>query len=242
MGWVVVAVLGALVGVADIIGRYRDAPWRSLLNWSAALYLGINIAASLFALVLIHAFGWDFGLSGDAAEWMQVLVAGVGAVSFLRSSFYSVRIGDEDVQVGPGNLLKVILDAADRDVDRARAAERALTVNRIMRNVSFTKAQQALPAFCFALVQNLSPEDQQASAAELAALANASMPDEVRARLLGLALINVVGEGVLLEAVSALGDEIRTTPQTAAASAIQPPDADIEVGGIGHPQQVGDHQ
>lgn len=213
MDWVVVGLLGALVGVADIIGRYRDAPWRSLLNWSAALYLAINVVASLFALVLIHAFGWDFGLSGDAAHWTQALVAGVGAVSFLRSSFYSVRIGDEDVQVGPGNLLKVILDAADRDVDRARAGERAFTVNDIMKQVSFAKAQQALPAFCFALVQNLSPEDQQASAAEIAALANASMPDEVRARLLGIALMNVVGEGVLREAVAALGDEIRIVPQ-----------------------------
>lgn len=215
MDWVVVGVLGALVGMADIIGRYRDAPWRSLTSLSALLYVGINVAASIFALVLIQAFGWTFGLSGEAARWTQVLAAGVGAMAVLRSSFYSVRIGEEDVQVGPGNLLKIILDTADRDVDRVRARQRAAIINNVLRDVVFEKAYMALPSYCFALVQNLSDEDQRDAAEEIAALAETAMPDEVRVRLLGLTLMNVVGEGVLREAVTSLGGEIRKSADPA---------------------------
>jgi hypothetical protein len=166
-----------------------------------------------------------------------VLVAGVGAMSFLRSSFYSVRLGETDVQIGPGNLLKTILDAADREVDRKRARERATLVTTVMGPsqdgklgpVSFAKAQLALPALCFALVQNLSEADQEAAAAEIAALANAPMPDEVRARLLGLSLINVVGDGVLVEAVATLGAEIRIVPFPALAPAAAAPPAAAEI-------------
>ena len=97
---------------------------------------------------MIQTFGWTFGVEGDGAElrWTQALVAGFGAMAFLRSAVFVVRAGDQDVGVGPSGFLQVVLNATDRAVDRRRAGARAHEVARAMSGVSFEKAAEALPA------------------------------------------------------------------------------------------------
>jgi hypothetical protein len=58
-------------------------------------------------------------------------------------------------------------------------------------------------------MQNLPPEDQEQLARELNALRAADMTDTVKVLNLGLALMNAVGEAVLVAAVRSLGAEIR---------------------------------
>lgn len=212
LDYLIVGLFGLLVGVAELVSRYRDAPRKALLTPPAFLYAGLNAAASLLALALIHAFDWGFGVdpsSPNGVWWTRVLVAGLGAMAFFRSSLFMVRVGDTDVGVGPGGLLQIVLDATDRAVDRARAEPRALSVSRIMQGVVFEKAFEALPAFCFALMQNVSAEEQQQFARQIDALASSQMDDRVKALNLGLALMNVVGEPVLQAAVETLGDDIK---------------------------------
>jgi hypothetical protein len=78
-----------------------------------------------------------------------------------------------------------------------------------MRGVDYRKAFQSLPPYCLALMQNVSPEDQQALRRALEALDQGTADATVKARLLGLELINVVGMDVLRTAVKSLGDQIR---------------------------------
>ena len=80
-----------------------------------------------------------------------------------------------------------------------------------MSAVDFEKANQALPAYCLTLMQNVPAEEQnamkdQVSKLDVGGQGGGTMP---RARLLGLILIDVVGEDVLRASVEALGDEIR---------------------------------
>jgi hypothetical protein len=103
----------------------------------------------------------------------------------LRSSLFSFRAGDQDVALGPSTVLRVVLDAADREVDRQRATARAVTVDRIMRGVVFDKAQLALPTYCLAILQNLPQEDQDQLARQSTALKDAPMDE--RAKNLSLA-------------------------------------------------------
>jgi hypothetical protein len=81
-----------------------------------------------------------------------------------------------------------------------------------MSNVSFAKADVALPTFCLALMQNLPKEDQDQFGRQLAALRTAQMDDQTKLLALGLAIINTVGEDVLLAAVSSLDSRIRDDP------------------------------
>jgi hypothetical protein len=218
--YVAVALLGVLVGAGELVSRYRDEPTRALLARAgglvpATLYVAINALAALAALKLIHVFGWNFG--GDetraSTRYTQVLVAGFGAMALFRSSLFTLRVGGQDVGVGPSSVLQVVLDAADRAVDRRRARGRSSEVSQTMKNVSFQRASEALPSYCLALMQNLSPEDQAELGTQVRALQSSTMDDQMKALLLGLALLNFVGMDVLESAVTALGDKI-TIEQT----------------------------
>jgi hypothetical protein len=88
-------------------------------------------------------------------------MAGVSAMAFFRTSLFVVRAGDRDVGVGPSGFLQIFLGAADRAVDRQRAAARAEAVAKVMKDVDFDKAKGALPEYCLALMQNVPEEDQQ---------------------------------------------------------------------------------
>jgi len=136
-------------------------------------------------------------------------MAGVSAMAFFRTSLFVVRAGDRDVGVGPSGFLQIFLSAADRAVDRQRAAARSDAVGRVMQGLDYGKAYQSLPPYCLALMQNVSPEDQQQLARALDALNRQAADPGVKARLLGLELINVVGVDVLTTAVRSLGHEIR---------------------------------
>jgi hypothetical protein len=208
--YVAVALIGGLVGLGELVARYRDAPGSALRNAAAGLYVGINAAAALAALGLIHAFDWTFGAEqGEALRWTRVLVAGFGAMALFRSSLFIVRAGEQDVGVGPSGFLQVVLNAADRGVDRLRAGARAGEVSRAMEGVSFDKASEALPSYCLALMQNASEDEKVALANQVRLLRDAHMEDRAKSLALGLALMNVVGRGVLEAAVGTLRDEIR---------------------------------
>jgi hypothetical protein len=66
--WIVVGPLGALVGVGELVSRYRDAPARALASLPAVLYVGLNVVAAVTALALSQLFGWNFGASGAAVS------------------------------------------------------------------------------------------------------------------------------------------------------------------------------
>src|SRR5215217_3979739 len=89
---VLVAAIGAFVGITDIVRRYRDAPQRALATRPALLYVAVNVAASMIALALIWTFNWTFERDSPQAIYVtQILVAGLSAMILFRSSVFSVR-------------------------------------------------------------------------------------------------------------------------------------------------------
>ena len=208
LDWAAVAVLGGVVGASELISRYKDSPGAAIKSWPAIFYIAINSAASLGALGLICANEW-FGPS----RWTQILMAGVSAMAFFRTSLFVVRAGDRDVGVGPSGFLQIFLGAADRAVDRKRAAGRSNAVVEVMKGIDFDKALKALPPYCLTLMQNVPAEDQQVLVRALEALEKRNAEPSVKALLLGLELINVVGVDVLTTAVKSLGDQIRSVPK-----------------------------
>ena len=206
--WAAVAVLGGVVGVSELISRYKDNPGAAIKNWPAAFYIVINSVASIGSLGLIHANGW-FGTS----RWSQIMMAGISAMAFFRTSLFVVRAGDRDVGVGPSGFLQIFLGASDRAVDRKRAAARSDAVAEVMKGLDFDKAIKALPPYCLTLMQNVPAEDQQVLVRALEALEKRDAEPGVKALLLGIELINVVGVDVLTTAVKTLGDQIRSVPK-----------------------------
>jgi hypothetical protein len=204
-----VALMGAGVGVGELVSRYKDRPWSAISGAPGLLYILINAAASAGALGLILTYGWKFGATGDAVVPTRLLLAGFGAMALFRSSLFTVRVGNSDVGVGPSTFLSLTLAACDRGVDRDRAQERAKMAKSLMTNVSYEKADDALPAVALGLMQNLDAADQAALSVQLEKIRqDKDISNQAKALLLGLALATVVGPEVLAQAKQTLGKDI----------------------------------
>jgi len=225
-----VALAGGLVGLAELISRYRDQPLSAVTSGPGFGYIAINASASLGALILIFAFDWKFGASGDAVLATQLLVASFGAMALFRTSLFTVRAGDQDIGIGPSSLLTIILEACDRGVDRVRAKERAWEVARVMIDVSYERAEAPLPAIAVGLMQNLPDSNQAELGVDLERLHKASgLSADAKALLLGLVIADQVGPYVLEAAKLTLGEEIlkpaRRSTKTAPAGDLPSPEA-----------------
>lgn len=186
---VLVLLFGAFAGSGELLSRYRDSPGKAIFSPPGLIYLTINAGVSFLAFVCLRAFQNPVNVAGNLASFgtyfLQATAAGFGAMGLLRTSFFNVHIGDKDVGLGPGVILQVVLDATDREVDRRRAQERSALVQKAMQLVSFSKAHISLPAYCIALMQNLSASDQQKLGNDIDNLAKQSVDDETLALLLG---------------------------------------------------------
>jgi hypothetical protein len=205
------ALFGALVGLAELISRYRDAPTQAVWCVPAGAYLAINAAASAIALAIVQGAGWNFGVvDAQKAAWIQTAVAGFGSMTLFRSSLFVVHVGGQDVGAGPSAFLQVALGAADRAVDRRRAGARAARVQALMQGVNFGKASITLPTYCLALMQNLGMPEQREFRIEVdRVITSSQMDDSTKLLTLGLLLMNVVGEAALSAAIRSLGAAIR---------------------------------
>ena len=203
---------GAMVGACELIGRYRDAPFDAIQNPAALAYVTVNAVAAAVAYAIIVRLDWSFGAAAASKPLVQAAVAGFGAMAFFRSSLFNVMVGDTDVAVGPAILFQILMFATDRAVDRARGQARSDLAADIMRGVSFALAKEALPNYCFELMQNVPLSEQQnfrQAVDAMAAKPASDMRDSVKALNLGLMLMNVVGKSVLATAVRALGERIQ---------------------------------
>jgi hypothetical protein len=201
--------LGMLVAIAELVSRYRDAPREALYTRPALLYLAINGAASALALALSRGFGWTFGAAAGVAHWTQVLVAGLGAMALFRTSLFTVRAGDKDVGVGPATFLQIFRDSADRAVDRLRAQARCRLVGKLMEGIDYGKASAGLTPYCVALMQNAPADELQKTLNAVDLLNGAPIDNAIKARILGLHLMNLVGPDVLTAAVEALRKDLK---------------------------------
>ncbi len=211
MAYWIAGFFGGIVGAAELVSRYKDAPARLFQIASAWLYIFINVAASVGALYVIHVAGWTFGQNGKSLQHLyQVSVAGFGSIAFFRSSLFSVKVGDSTVPVGPNLVLTPFLNAAEQAVGRDQANERIKKVSKVMSGVDYAKAHLALPAECFTASVDVAASDQQTFRSAISVLDGQSEITSVaKANILGLQLMNLVGYTVLEAAVSALDGEIK---------------------------------
>lgn len=206
--YIAVILIGALVGAGEIVSRYKDAPGTALRLTSAWLYVLLNGAAAWLALYISRAMGWTFGgNTTDQQAVFQVLVAGFGAMVFLRSSLFTVRIGETEVGIGPSAMLTALMAAADRNIDRARARSRLQTSTEIMRNFNAQRDYAALITLVCSAMQNATTDESSAITTAATALMTGAMSERHKADALGLILLNLAGEELLRQAVNSMDDK-----------------------------------
>lgn len=209
-GYFVAGGIAGAVAACELISRYRDRPRDLLHAASAWFYLLLNVLAGCAALFSIRSLGWDFGADdGDAGAFVRVLVAGFGSMALFRSSLFNVRLGGEDVPIGPATVTALALDAADRGVDRFQARRRANLVAKVMSGISFDRSREVLPSYTINLLEGLRSDAQRRLAEEVDELDKSStMSERVRVQALGLAVMRASGADVFQTAVKFLHSEI----------------------------------
>jgi hypothetical protein len=115
-----VVILGGLLALTELLGRYTDSPMAALKSPGAFVYVLVNSVASAIALYLILKLAPEI-----TNPIYQTLLAGLGAMAFLRSALFKAKVAEEEVAVGPAILLDTLLKFADAQVDRGRAVDRA---------------------------------------------------------------------------------------------------------------------
>lgn len=206
--YLLAAALGALVGAGEIIARYRDSPGGALATKAAWAYIAVNAVASAATLWLAVLLQIEFKATPETTPWIRALAAGFGAMAILRSSFFTRQEGGAEVRIGPGNLLQSILESADHAVDRAGAERRARQAKQLAEGVVFAKSYEALPVYCFTLMQNLPAADQKFAAESIKKLGESPIADDIKTHLLMIYLVNAVGYDALKSAKESLGDKL----------------------------------
>jgi hypothetical protein len=205
ISYVFVALAGGAVGIAELIARYRDAPFRAIFEPYSFLYQAINALAAVSAFWLITTYGWTFGIDATNPARLhlsQWLVAAFGSMALFRSSFFNFRLGDNDVGIGPSAVLQVVLKAADREVDRLRAEKRSEAVQKAMAGVyRYDQIRTSLATHCMALMQNVSAEEEKSIFQVEMAIGDLQIEERIKILNLGLVLLNIVGADVLEIAV-----------------------------------------
>jgi hypothetical protein len=229
--YVAVVFIGAFIGIGELVSRYKDDPYEAITNRHAVTYTLLNVLASAIALLALKTLNTDVshadmphGEGSASARVGYTLLAGFGAMGVLRSSAFTMRVGKEDIAIGPSALLQVMLSATDRAVDRARARVRAEMMARTMQSLPFEQVEESLPQLAFTMMQNVTEQEKQGFANELTELREKKMDAVAKSICLGLSLSNIVGQGVVDDAVTALRRTLAVAGDPRfAASATAPP-------------------
>lgn len=114
---------GGLVGVTELLSRYRDEPFRTLGRRLGVVYILVNAATSgVVSLMLAH---WKDALFPGVDPLARALLSGFAAMAVLRSKFFTYRTkANEEVSVGFDAVVRIMLTSLDRGVDRAQSSER----------------------------------------------------------------------------------------------------------------------
>lgn len=151
--------IGAAVGGAELLSRYKDSPRRLFAMPSAWFYILGNAGAAAFGLLLLRSFGWTFGATtGDQVRVLQVIVAGASAMLLLRSSLAEVQLDGKPVSAGPALIITSLLDSIERIIDRNQARYRSADVHQVMQGISFELAAKGLTRHVVLLLENPTPE------------------------------------------------------------------------------------
>lgn len=228
--------IGVMVGLAEVLSRYRDAPVLAAKTWAGMSYILFN---GLFALLAMLFVNWVFPLwsaaggttvqvpEGPAGTPLgtlvsQTLLAGLGGMAVLRSSLLTTRIGTKDVEVGPAAIIDIFRNTMDRGIARVRAEERAAHVTTLMGGISFLRSYTPLGNISLTLLQSIDAEERKDVEQQIGALANQTgRTDRDKALELGLILAGSVGFPALKASIAALGDRIANSTERPAFVASQ---------------------
>ena len=122
LGWALASALfGALVGLSEILSRYRDEPVRAATTGAGLSYLLLNAVISLFAFGILRQYAGGILPVIKDDPLMTAIVAGFGSMTIFRSKLFTFRTPDgTEYAIGPAIVLETVLKTIDQKIDRGQ--------------------------------------------------------------------------------------------------------------------------
>jgi hypothetical protein len=195
--WFVVlaAMLGATAGASELISRYRDEPLSAVASRAGMAYVGVNASVSALTYGLLTEYSSSLLPALASDRLLTSVVAGFGSMAVLRSKFFTLRTSSgEDIAVGPDAVVSAFLDAADRGVDRARAARRIALVFEYAQAATHPEKGRDFLEISIAAFQNLNKEQKVAFVQRLNAITASGYPARLQLQAICYELLSLTGE------------------------------------------------
>jgi len=205
-GLILAFLFGALLGMAEIVSRYRDEPIQALVTRYGMLYWFLNGMLGIWAFLIVWRFPAKFSLGFEprSSAFLTAVLAGFGGAAVMRARLVTLKDSSgKDLTIGPDVVIKTLLEVVDLQIDRKRAGERWAFVEthfgdalKVYQNFGgdFKRMADALQAALYSF-QNLSDARRQDLAAVLKDYAERTeIPDIVRLLAVCFVLLTVAGE------------------------------------------------
>src|SRR5262245_16278483 len=211
--------LGVTTAFAEIIGKFNDEPIKSLRTPHAVVYHVVNGLVAVFALYVVL-----LNMAGPPASKLDQLqvgsTAGLGWMMILRSKFFNIKVGNEDVSLGPDQIVKVFFSFMEEAIDRVRAQSRISFVKAKMDNLDYASISPYTRTMLNAR-QLLSDEETKKLNDAINTLETDADAKQLKSYRLGFLLLNAMGE----DFVSKLFEERRVEWLIKAPSVEAQPDS-----------------
>ena len=189
-------VFGLLVGLSEILSRYRDEPLLAASTNFGLAYLSLNGLVSLAAFMLLRRYPTQIFPSLQNDLLLSSIVAGFGAMVVFRSKLFTFRSSDgKDYPIGPAIVLDTVLKTIDSKIDRRRATERQLEVFRSVIGIqNFSDMADYFEA-SLSSFQNLSQDDKSEIKTVIDQYRSLTgWPDTLKCLGLGFAFLTIAGD------------------------------------------------
>lgn len=215
----VALLIGGLVGLAEILSRYRDDPFLAAKTRSGVWYCVLNGVAGVLVFWLLLLYDTlPSGLEGhDFPSLLKgAAYAGLGAMILLRSRLFKVeRRGGEAVSIGPDFILDTIFKTLDTYIDKSRALYRTQLAATLLADSDSRQLTILIPGLIKKSRQNLTAEEERELGRILSEISASDQSQVVKNFELSLLLIDYLGEGYVRAHQKTLVELSKTPPLTA---------------------------
>ncbi len=121
-------------------------------------YIVLNGIVSIIALFLIVS---NTESTINSIDFKNIIYAGFGGMIILRSSIFTIKYNNKNIEIGFAAIVQAFFDAIDKKINHNIAARRVCDIYEIMKNVDFDLAKEELPALCIEFIDYFTDEDSK---------------------------------------------------------------------------------
>lgn len=202
INFILVFLFGFLFGFSELLQRYQ--PKYTFKEFMAWFYIILNGIVSLVALLVIKSFKGESIMNFNEIEINNILLAGFSGMMILRSSFYSIKYKDENINIGLGTIFQVFLNSVEKKMKNHAGAYRMNEMHEIMKTVNFELAKDELPTLCVSFIENFSKEDDTNLSKFIADIAAFEISNINKSLQLGRYIAEYCDEEILKTAIEKL--------------------------------------